>query len=70
MKPDKSVTQENNQRMRQEIIQISSYGSSEGLKCGIREIIRAYREKGFILVNIISNKFVIYLHFQKHLFQA
>jgi len=70
MKPSKSATQENNQSMRQEIIQINSYGSSEAIKYGIREIIRSYKEKGFILVNIISNKFVIYLHFQKHLFQA
>jgi len=54
----------------QEIIHINSYEKSEELKYGIRELIRSYREKGWVLVNIISNKFVIYLQFQKHILQV
>jgi hypothetical protein len=70
MNPNKQKFQSNPQRLKQEIIHLRCYNTSEALKGGIRELIISYQEKGWALVNIISNKFVIYLQFQRQIFQA
>jgi len=65
MNSNNSEFQIDNQILKQEIIRISSFKTSEALKYGIRELIISYREKGWALVNIISNRFFIYLQFQR-----
>lgn len=59
-----------NHSFNEEIILLNSYETSEALKHGIREIITSYRNKGYTLINIASNRFVIYLRFQNLMVQV